>query len=88
VIGFSCRGGPCARPFCSVAAASSPPCRGAELCAPHGQFRQPKIQNLRLTARRDENIRRLDVAMYDALRVRGIESAGNLNRQVEQFVEL
>ena len=50
-------------------------------------FRQAEIENLGVAARGDENICGLDVAMDDALRVRGVERVGNLNSQVEDFFE-
>src|SRR6185295_15680764 len=46
---------------------------------PDVAFGEPEIENLR-AARREEDVRRLDVAMHDALAVRGIQL---LNR--EQF---
>jgi hypothetical protein len=54
----------------------------------HDQLGQAEIKNLRLAARGDENVPRLDVAMDDALRVRGIERIGNLHRQIEQLFQL
>ena len=51
------------------------------------ELRQPKIQQLRLAVFGDEDIRRLDVAMDDALGMRRIERVGNLNSQVEQEVD-
>ena len=51
-------------------------------------FRQPEIQNLCLSSIRHEDIRGLDVAMHDALRVRGVQSVRDLNAQIEQSLDL
>ena len=67
--------------------------RGARARIPRGalalffkrrEFGQPKIQNLRLAAVGHKNIRGLDVAVDDSLRVRGVERVGNLNGKIEQ----
>ena len=52
------------------------------------QFRQPKVQNLRLATLGHENVRWLDVPMDYALRVGSVQRVGNLDRQVQQFVRL
>jgi len=52
------------------------------------RFRQPEIQNLGVAALGNKNIRRLDVAVDDALRMCGVQSVGNLNGQVEQDIGL
>jgi hypothetical protein len=52
------------------------------------QLRQAEVQNLGLATIRHEDVRWLDVPMDDALGVRGVESVGDLNRQVQQFVRL
>ena len=52
----------------------------------HGDFGQPKVENLDPTLMGNENIPRLDVAVDDALGVRGIKCIGNLRRQVEEPV--
>ena len=44
-----------------------------------GQFCQVEFENLWLAERGDKNIRRLDVAMRDALLVRGVQRVGNLD---------
>ena len=49
---------------------------------------QAEIENLRLPARGDEDIRRLDVAVDDPLRVGRIQAICNLNRQVQQLIRL
>ena len=49
---------------------------------------QAEVENLHLPRLGDEDVRRLDVAMDDALRVRGAERFGDLHRQVEHGVEL
>src|SRR6266566_6349890 len=46
-------------------------------------FRQSKIENLCLTSVREEDVRRLDVSVDDALRMCGVESIGNLDAQIE-----
>jgi hypothetical protein len=48
------------------------------------RFRQTEIENFCLAALRDEDVRRLDVAMNDLLLMRRVERVGNLNRQFEQ----
>ena len=40
-----------------------------------------------MSARRDEDVPRLDVAMHDAGAVRRIERVGDLDAQLEQLVE-
>ena len=47
-------------------------------------FRQPKIQNLGVSALGDEDVGRLDVAVDDAFGVGGVERVGNLDGQSEQ----
>ena len=44
-------------------------------------LRQPEIQNLRVSALGDKDVRRLDVAVDDSRRVRGIQRVGNLDPQ-------
>jgi hypothetical protein len=51
-------------------------------------FCQPKIENLRLTSIRDEDVRGLDVPMDDALGVCRVESIGNLDAQIEHRFDL
>src|SRR5208337_4105601 len=51
-------------------------------------FSQTKVQHLGLASLRDENIGGLDVPMHDALAVRGVERISDLNRQVEQRIDL
>jgi len=41
---------------------------------------QPEVENLRLAARRNKDIGRLDVAVSDAFRVRRIQPIGYLDR--------
>src|SRR5215831_4198821 len=52
-----------------------------------GEFRQAKIQNLRLPAIRDENVRGLDVAMDDAFLVRSVQGVSGLNRQLQHLFD-
>src|SRR2546430_1420540 len=42
-------------------------------------FGQPEVQDLGMAARGDENIGGIDIAVYDPLRVCGIECVGNLD---------
>ena len=51
-------------------------------------FRQPEVENLRLTSIGDEDICGLDVAMDDALRVCRVESVGDLNTQIKHRFDL
>jgi hypothetical protein len=44
-----------------------------------GHFGQAEIQNFRVAAFGDENVRRLDVAVHNAVGVGGIQSVGHLN---------
>jgi hypothetical protein len=55
----------------------------ARRTARHTDLRQSEVQNLGVTTLGDENVRRLDVAMDDALRMRGIEGVGNLDGERE-----
>ena len=51
-------------------------------------LRQTEVQNLRLAPRGHEDVRRLDVAVDDALGVRRVQPVGNLNAQVQHFLGL
>ena len=51
------------------------------------ELRDAEVEHLRLPAARDEDVRRLDVAVHDALGVRGIERVGDLDRDVERAIE-
>jgi len=51
-------------------------------------FRQPEIENLRLTSIRNEDVRWLDVSMDDALRMCCIERVGNLDAEIEHRFDL
>src|SRR2546425_2966616 len=57
---------------------------------PHSAFRhqfgQAKVQNLGLAASRHEDVRWLDIAMNDPLRVRRIQSISNLNSQLQHLL--
>ena len=55
----------------------------------HGQtdgtdFRQSKVENLGVTARGNENVRGLDVAMDDSRGVGGIQRVGDFDARVEE----
>ena len=51
-------------------------------------LREAEIENLGVAARGDEKIRRLDVAMNDAFRVRRIERIGDFNGQRDGVFDL
>ena len=51
-------------------------------------LRQPEIQNLRLSSIRDEDVRGLDVAVDDALRVGRVQSIGDLDAKIEHSLDL
>jgi len=51
------------------------------------KFGQAEIEHLRLPALRDENVRRFDVAMNDALGVRGVDGVRDLNPEVENLFD-
>jgi hypothetical protein len=53
-----------------------------------GQLRQAEIQNLRLLALLNENVRRLDVAVDDALGMGGVQPVGYLDGQIQQRIDL
>jgi hypothetical protein len=46
-------------------------------------LRQPEVEHLRLTSIRDEDVRRLDVAVDDPFQVRGVERVGDLDAKIE-----
>jgi hypothetical protein len=52
------------------------------------QLCQAEIQNLSLAVGRNKDVGWLDVAMNDALPMRRVQPTGNLNRNVQQFVDL
>src|SRR5262249_8693140 len=47
-------------------------------------FGQSKVKNLGVATFCNKNVRWLDVSMDDALQVRGVQSLGHANRQVQQ----
>ncbi len=49
------------------------------------EFRQAKIQDLRLSLIDEENVRGLDIAVDDALGVGRFKTIRNLNANVQQF---
>ena len=51
-------------------------------------FRQPEIENLRVPAIRDEEVRGLDVAMDDPCGVCGLQRVGDLDRKQQQHVDV
>ncbi len=48
---------------------------------------QPEVDDLSLPARRDQDVRRLNVAMHDAFAVRRVQGVGDLNGEIEQFLQ-
>src|SRR5581483_1837953 len=65
-----------------------PPSSGNHHWRPCAQSSQPEIQNLRVPAVSDKNIRRFDIAMNNALRMRRIQRIGHLDPEGEQFLQL
>src|SRR5689334_5254664 len=51
------------------------------------KLRETKVENLRAVLVADENVRRLDVAVDDALRMRRVERIGQLDGDVEQVLD-
>jgi hypothetical protein len=51
-----------------------------------GELRQAEVQDFDLSAARDEDVGRLDVAMHDVARMRGLERLGDLDAVVEQLI--
>src|SRR6266568_1164176 len=51
-------------------------------------FREPKVENLRLTSIRDKDVRWLDVPVDDSFRMRGVESVGDLDAQIKHRFDL
>ena len=51
-------------------------------------LRQPEIQNLCVTAVRDEDVGGLDVPVNDPFRVRGVERVRNFSREPEERFDL
>src|SRR5258706_16096476 len=49
-----------------------------------GKFGEAKIQDLRSSLHRKENVRRLNVAMDDALVMRGLQTMTNLNGNIQE----
>src|ERR1700733_32937 len=55
------------------------------MSAHRSNFRQAKIQDLRLHALHQEDIRGLDVAVYDSLRVGRVQPIGDLNAYIQEL---
>ena len=51
------------------------------------QLRETEVQNLRLSARRHENVGGFEVAVHDALRMRRIEGIDHLEGEIDNGVE-
>ena len=54
---------------------------------PNGLLRQPEIEDFCRTPVRDENVRRLDIAMHDAPGMRRVERIGDLRAPIEQQID-
>src|SRR5438876_8127410 len=50
-----------------------------------GDLRQSEVQYFGLAARRDHDVRRLDIPVSDSFRVRFSQSVGDLSRNVDDF---
>ena len=61
---------------------------GLVTAADRTDFGQPEIENLRVAAAGDEQIRRLDVAVDDPGGVRRLERVGDLDRERQQQIDL
>jgi len=55
--------------------------------AGHRELGDAEVEHLRLAAPGDEDVRRLDVAVDDAAGVRGVETVGDLDAEIEHAVE-
>src|SRR5580698_7921818 len=53
-----------------------------------GELCQTEVEDFRLPARADKDVRGLDVAVDDSAGVGGVESIGNLNTQLQQLFKL
>ena len=53
----------------------------------HRELGEAEVEHLRLAPPRDENIRRLDVAMHDAAGVRSLERVGDFQAEIEHALE-
>src|SRR5207253_7089044 len=53
-----------------------------------GQLRQTKIEYLRVSPPRNQNVRWLDVSMHNALRMCRVQSVGHLHSQIEHFFDV
>ena len=62
--------------------------QGAGPRPPERQLGQPEVQDLRLAAVGQEDVRRLDVTMDDSLAVRAVERIGDLDADVDDLVGL
>ena len=62
--------------------------RFGDVADPEGSLRQAEIQDLRRPALHEEDVRGLDVAMHDSLRVRRIEAVGDLDADLQELRDL
>ena len=63
--------------------------RGLVLVAPTRPWRQlgePEVENLGVAGARDEDVRRLDVAVHDPLLVRRRQRLGHLGAELQQHL--
>src|SRR5436190_2201510 len=54
---------------------------------PRAELGEAEVEDLRVAAPRDEDVRRLDVAVRDAVGVRNVERIGDLDAERQQAVE-
>src|SRR5713101_7688355 len=59
----------------------------ADRLEPGSDLGQSKIENLRVSTFGDENVRRLDIALNDSVRMRRVERISQLNGDSEQRVQ-
>jgi hypothetical protein len=52
-----------------------------------GQLRQAEVQDFRLASNGEEDVRRLDVTMGDPFGVGRVQRIGNLNGQLQDFID-
>ena len=69
---------------CSRTHSDGGACSGVAFFAARHDFRQSEIQNFRVPALGNKNVRRLDVAVDDAFRMRCFERFGDFHRQIQQ----
>ncbi len=53
-----------------------------------GQLREAEVEHLRVAARSDEDVGRLDVTVDDSAAVSGVERVGDLDRDVDRSIDI